>query len=527
MGRLEKKKEMMEIDLSLKIDHAKEEEDDDHDHEEDDNEVEEKEDKDEVEKQKDEESKEEQERIVHGQNNNEQAEATIGEVEDEASVVESLQENMKSDELAVLQMEMNRMKEENKVLRKVVEQTMKDHYDLQIKFAAVQQNNQKKDTLAFLSLHDIQQPNAVLPYKMLDGNTNNPKSPLPSHESIIGESELGLSLRLQTGTGKQEREDGHSHKEILYKKEDLTSCTSAQNKLQRTESLSAGITCHVTGSSTPPNRKARVSVRARCEAATLNDGCQWRKYGQKIAKGNPCPRAYYRCTVAPGCPVRKQVQRCLEDMSILITTYEGNHNHPLPVGATAMASTASAAAASFMLIDSSSGYSEHGGTSSFHQTNLPYSNNPAQMFLNPMSSQYSSNIRTINPNDPSKGIVLDLTNTLQFSLPTPSLLQSSHHQPPNFTWINPSKLPNGLVQNGTSHGIAAGGLLASARGSDERVWRSVTGEEKKSMAENVTAIASDPKFRVDVAAAIASLINKESQKATKNPIGSTLDHAKM
>jgi len=47
-------------------------------------------------------------------------------------------------QLSVLQMEMESMKEENKVLRKVVEQTMKDYYDLQMKFSAIQENNKRK-----------------------------------------------------------------------------------------------------------------------------------------------------------------------------------------------------------------------------------------------------------------------------------------------------------------------------------------------------------------------------------------------
>ncbi|XP_047152129.1 probable WRKY transcription factor 33 isoform X1 [Vigna umbellata] len=76
-------------------------------------------------------------------------------------------------------------------------------------------------------------------------------------------------------------------------------------------------------------REPRVVVQTTSEIDILDDGFRWRKYGQKVVKGNPNARSYYKCT-APGCSVRKHVERAAHDIKAVITTYEGKHNHDVP-----------------------------------------------------------------------------------------------------------------------------------------------------------------------------------------------------
>ncbi|CAH8383562.1 unnamed protein product [Eruca vesicaria subsp. sativa] len=76
-------------------------------------------------------------------------------------------------------------------------------------------------------------------------------------------------------------------------------------------------------------REQRVSFMTKTEVDHLEDGYRWRKYGQKAVKNSPYPRSYYRCTTQK-CNVKKRVERSYQDPTVVITTYESQHNHPIP-----------------------------------------------------------------------------------------------------------------------------------------------------------------------------------------------------
>ncbi|CAI9277215.1 unnamed protein product [Lactuca saligna] len=74
----------------------------------------------------------------------------------------------------------------------------------------------------------------------------------------------------------------------------------------------------------------KIAFQTRSQVDILDDGYKWRKYGQKIVKNNKFARNYYKCNYK-GCNVKKQVQRLSKDEGVVCTTYEGFHEHTIPM----------------------------------------------------------------------------------------------------------------------------------------------------------------------------------------------------
>ncbi|XP_062180318.1 WRKY transcription factor 6-like isoform X2 [Phragmites australis] len=372
-------------------------------------------------------------------------------------------------QLAAMQAELGRMNEENQRLRGMLTQVTTSYQALQMHLVALMQ--QKAGQL--LPPGQTSQPPPTT-HHQLDGKAVAPRQFLDlGHSGEAAEEPSNSSTEVGSPSTGKDQERGESPSTAGWLAEGR-GATSQQQQQQQLGLQAAKV--HDQQAQEATMRKARVSVRARSEAPIIADGCQWRKYGQKMAKGNPCPRAYYRCTMANGCPVRKQVQRCADDRSILITTYEGTHNHPLPPAAMAMAST-TCAAASMLLSGSMPGADGAGLMSSnfLARTVLPC----------------SSSMATISASAPFPTVTLDLTHGPPNAARPPEPVQFHVAGPPQALY-NQSKF--------------SGLQMSSDNLAPDAAPRPPIGLTDSAVSAAAAAITADPNFTVALAAAITSII---------------------
>ncbi|XP_015064265.1 WRKY transcription factor 6-like [Solanum pennellii] len=393
-----------------------------------------------------------------------------------------LEEERAKNELAELQVELRRMNAENQRLRGMLTQVTNNYTALQMHLATLMQQ-QRQNISITQNTHDHN-------FQIVEAKLNQEKI-VPRRFLELGRS--GNDLSHNSNSSSEERTVSKSPRNdtqvtIMHNKGREESPESDSWVPKKVPKLNSSMPIDPTTDATM--RKARVSVRARSEAPMISDGCQWRKYGQKMAKGNPCPRAYYRCTMAVGCPVRKQVQRCAEDRTILNTTYEGTHNHPLPPAAMAMASTTSAAAN--MLLSGS----------------MPSADgvlmNPN--FLARTMLPCSSSMATISASAPFPTITLDLTqnqNSLIYNQRSTQIsqFQVPFQSSPNFiTSMPPPPMPQ-VLHNQSKFS----GLQISQDIHHPQQLQHV--QNHQSFSDTLTAaITADPNFTAALAAAISSII---------------------
>ncbi|XP_057527429.1 probable WRKY transcription factor 40 [Amaranthus tricolor] len=295
------------------------------------------------------------------------------------------------DETVDLMEELNRVNAENKRLTEMLTVVCENYNDL------------KRQLVDYMS-------------KSCSNEINNANKKRKVENSSNGNNNNGVIVKNNGDTSSSDEEDSYDHK-------------------PKEETIKAKIT--------------RVAVRTQASDSTLilKDGYQWRKYGQKVTRDNPCPRAYFKCSFAPSCPVKKKVQRSLEDQSMLVATYEGEHNHPQPAQQEGGAGTVTAPSSSSRSIVSLSSVPSNGSNPTVTlDLTKPKSNVTKCNNVHDFSSTNTNKMfnNTLNQNQVAK------FSSPEFQKLLAEQMASSLTKDPNFTAALAAAITGRFVQQSSS-----------------------------------------------------------------------------
>ncbi|KAL8265399.1 hypothetical protein R6Q59_023529 [Mikania micrantha] len=148
-----------------------------------------------------------------------------------------------------------------------------------------------------------------------------PKKVYSRRGKVLSASSRGKERKMSsTHVSKQHKSSGSVNNGLILVEE--MDAPPPKPRVKKSSSVSPG-------SVLKSPKKPKFVIHAASDVGISADGYRWRKYGQKMVKGNPHPRNYYKCTSA-GCPVRKHIEMAVDDSSEVILTYKGIHDHEIP-----------------------------------------------------------------------------------------------------------------------------------------------------------------------------------------------------
>ncbi|KAL0796470.1 hypothetical protein Bca101_067847 [Brassica carinata] len=168
---------------------------------------------------------------------------------------------------------------------------------------------------------------------------------IPSHEShvdpigahlvdsfeseVTGDTDITKLLSLDDESKSESEDEEYSEDEDTDTDEDKDDDSADEPEVKPSSPKRRKYEVSNMMTATRITKDPRVVLRMETEEDHPYDGYRWRKYGQKIVKGNPNPRSYYKCS-HKSCNVKKHVERGADNVKILVITYNGIHGHAAP-----------------------------------------------------------------------------------------------------------------------------------------------------------------------------------------------------